>query len=181
MGQGDRGKPLWRESIWASLVAQTVKNLPAMQEAQVQSRGGEDPLETGMAAHCSILAWGIPWTEEPGGLWSTGPQRAGHDWVTNTFTFFIFAEPTMEGFPHSAVVKESTCNAGDTGDSSSTPGWGSNEYSGLISFRMDWFDLESRGSSSVTWFFFKFGSGTRIYYLGSTLDSWECQISVCGP
>ena len=124
MGQGDRGKPLWRESIWASLVAQTVKNLPAMQEAQVQSRGGEDPLETGMAAHCSILAWGIPWTEEPGGLWSTGPQRAGHDWVTNTFTFFIFAEPTMEGFPHSAVVKESTCSAGDTGDSSSTPGWG---------------------------------------------------------
>ena len=44
------------------------------------------------------------------------------------------------------------------------------EYSGLISFRMDWFDLESRGISSVTWFFFKFGSGTRIYYLGSILD-----------
>ena len=49
-------------------MAQTVKNLPAMQETQDQSLGQEDPLEKGMAAHCSILAWRIPWTEEPGGL-----------------------------------------------------------------------------------------------------------------
>ena len=55
---------------WASLVAQTVKNLPAMQETQVQSLGWEDPLEKGMATHSSILAWRILWAEEPGGLQS---------------------------------------------------------------------------------------------------------------
>ena len=49
-------------------MAQTVNNLPAMQETQVQSLGQEDPLEKGMATHYSILAWEIPWTEEPGGL-----------------------------------------------------------------------------------------------------------------
>ena len=51
------------------------KNLPAMQEAWVQSLGWEDPLEEGMAAHSSVLAWRIPWTEEPGGLQSRGSQR----------------------------------------------------------------------------------------------------------
>ena len=56
-----------------------VKNLPAVQEMQVQSLGQEDPLEKEMATHCSILAWRIPWTEEPGGLQSTGSQRVGHD------------------------------------------------------------------------------------------------------
>ena len=49
-----------------------VKNLPAMQETQVQSLGQEDPLEKGIATHSSILAWIIPWTEEPGGLWFIG-------------------------------------------------------------------------------------------------------------
>ena len=49
------------------MVAQTVKNLPAMQETQIQSLGREDPLEKAMAIHSSILAWEIPWTEEPGG------------------------------------------------------------------------------------------------------------------
>ena len=53
---------------WASLGAQTVKNLPAMRETRVRSLGPEDPLEKGLATHCSILAWEIPWTEEPGGL-----------------------------------------------------------------------------------------------------------------
>ena len=52
----------------APLVAQLVKNLPAMQESQVRSLGGEDPLKKEMATHSSILAWRIPWTEEPGGL-----------------------------------------------------------------------------------------------------------------
>ena len=52
----------------ASLVAQIVKNLPAMQDTQVRSLGWEDALEKGMATHLSILAWGIPWTEEPGWL-----------------------------------------------------------------------------------------------------------------
>ena len=60
---------------WASLVAQMVKNLPAMQETQVQSLSQEDALEKGMATHSSLLAWRIPWTEEPGRLQSMGPQR----------------------------------------------------------------------------------------------------------
>ena len=67
-----------------SLVAQMMKNLPAVQETRVQSMGQEDPLEKGMATHASILAWKIPWTEEPGGLQPMGFQRAGHDWVANT-------------------------------------------------------------------------------------------------
>ena len=67
----------------ASLVAQTVKNLPAMQEMWVQTLGQEDPLEKGIATHCSILAWRIAWTEEPDGLQSTGSQRVGQDCATN--------------------------------------------------------------------------------------------------
>ena len=67
-------------------VTQMVKSLPAMQETGVQSLGWEDPLEKKMATHSSILAWEIPWTEEAGGLQSTGSQRVGHDWATNTFT-----------------------------------------------------------------------------------------------
>ena len=65
--------------IWASLVAQMVKNLPAMQETWVKSLGWEDPLEEGMATHSSSLAWRTPQTEEPGRLWSMGLQRVGHD------------------------------------------------------------------------------------------------------
>ena len=60
-------------SAGTSLVAQMVKNLPAMQNTWVRS------LEKGLATHCSILAWRIPWTEEPGGLRSTESQRDGHD------------------------------------------------------------------------------------------------------
>ena len=60
-------------------MAQMVKNLPAMQETQVQSLGQEDPLERGMATHSSILGWEIPWIEEPGGLQSMGSHRVGHD------------------------------------------------------------------------------------------------------
>ena len=63
----------------ASLVVQPVKNLPAKQETQVCSLGREDPLEERMATHTSILAWRIPWTEEPGGLQSMGSQRVRHD------------------------------------------------------------------------------------------------------
>ena len=57
-----------------------VKNLPAIQEIQVQSLGWEDPLEKGMTTHSSILPWKIPWTEEPGELQSMGLQRVGHKW-----------------------------------------------------------------------------------------------------
>ena len=60
-------------------MAQKVKNLPVMQETWVRSLGWEDALEKGMATHSSILAWRIPWTEEPGGLQSMGSQRVGHD------------------------------------------------------------------------------------------------------
>ena len=65
--------------IWASLVVQLVKNPPAMHETQVQSLGQEDPLEKGMTTHSSILAWRIPWTEEPGGMQSMGLQRVPHN------------------------------------------------------------------------------------------------------
>ena len=74
-GEGT-GSPL--QYSWASLVAQLVKNLPAMWETWVQSLSWEDPLEKEMAIHSSILAWKIPWTEEPGGLQSTGSQRVRH-------------------------------------------------------------------------------------------------------
>ena len=60
-------------------MAQMVKNLPAMQETRIQSLGREDPLDEGIATHSSILAWRIPWMEEPGGLQSMGPQRVRHD------------------------------------------------------------------------------------------------------
>ena len=56
-----------------------VKHLPAMQETRVQSLGRVDPQEKGMATHSGILAWRVPWTEEPGGLWSMGLQRVGHN------------------------------------------------------------------------------------------------------
>ena len=62
-------------SGWVSLVAQMVKNLPAMQETQVQ----EDPLEKEMATHSSILAWRTPWMEEPGGLQCIGLPKVGHN------------------------------------------------------------------------------------------------------
>ena len=71
-------------SSQAFLVAQMVKNRPAMQEVQVQSLGQEDPLEKGMVPHSSILAWRILWPEEPGR--SVGSQRIRHYWETNTHT-----------------------------------------------------------------------------------------------
>ena len=61
------------------MVAQMVKNLPAMRETWVLSLGWDDPLEEGIATHSSILAWRIPWTEEPGGLQSVGSQRVGNN------------------------------------------------------------------------------------------------------
>ena len=64
--------------MWASLVAQMVRNLPAIQETQLRPLGEEDPLMKGMATHSSILAWRIPWTEIPDGLQSMGSQRVRH-------------------------------------------------------------------------------------------------------
>ena len=68
----------------ASLMAQRVKNLPAVQETQVWFLGWEDPLEKGVATHSSILAWRIPLTKEPGGLQFIGSQRVRRNWATNT-------------------------------------------------------------------------------------------------
>ena len=67
----------------ASLVAQRLKCLPAMWATWVRSLGWKDPLKKEMATHSSILAWKIPWTEEPDGLQSMGLQRVRHDWVTS--------------------------------------------------------------------------------------------------
>ena len=85
--------------IWASLVAQWIKNLPEMQETWVQFLGQEDSMENGMATHSSILAWRIPWTEEPGGLYSMQLQRVRQDWTTNmtlfhstVFQIFLFLQ-----------------------------------------------------------------------------------------
>ena len=75
--------------IGASLVAQLVKNLPAIQETWVRSLGREDPLEEETATHSSTLAWRIPRTEESGGLQYMGSQRVRHDSVTNTYTHRI--------------------------------------------------------------------------------------------
>ena len=71
---GGKGYP--RQYSWASLLAQMVKNQPAMWETWVQPLVWENPLEEGMATHCRILAWRIPWTEEPGGLQSMGSQES---------------------------------------------------------------------------------------------------------
>ena len=68
---------MWNDRV--SLVAQSVKNLPAVQETGFDPLGQEDPLVRGMATHSSILAWRIPWTEEPGRLQSVGSQRVRHD------------------------------------------------------------------------------------------------------
>ena len=67
------------EAYGTSMVAQVVKNLPAMQETWFRSLGREGPLEKGMATHSSVLAWKIPWMEEPGRLRSTWSQGVGHD------------------------------------------------------------------------------------------------------
>ena len=75
-------KRIWILDL-ASLVAQRVKRLPAMQETRVRFLGQEGPLEKEISTHCSILAWKIPWMEEPGRLQSMGSQRVRHDWATS--------------------------------------------------------------------------------------------------
>ena len=112
-----------REAFWgSSLVAQLVKNLPAMQETPVKSLGQEDFLEKEMATHCSILAWEIPWIEEPGGLQPMGSQRVGHDWVTslsrqqvcaiqpifNTFTVLTTLNPCLVECTNGIIISQLT-------------------------------------------------------------------------
>jgi len=93
-----------------SLVAQMVKNLLAMQETWVQSLGWEVPLEKEMATYSSILAWRIPWAEEPGGLQSVVLQRVGHDWsdlalVLCNYIFVLCHAPIITIFPFSLSDK----------------------------------------------------------------------------
>ena len=130
-----------------SLVAQRLKHLPPMRETWVWSLGQEDPLEKEMATHSSILAWRIPWTEEPGGLQSTGSQRVGHDWVT-LLTYF--------------VVRNLPINAGDVRDTDSIPGSGRSPGGGhgnippysCLENPMDreaWWPAHQWGPKSWTW------------------------------
>ena len=93
-----------------------IKNLSAMQETLVQSLSGEDPLEREMATHSSILAWRIPWTEEPDRPQSMGSQRVGHKWATNTHR--VRKGPLLSGYlyfdlfitPSSPAVEPHCCS-----------------------------------------------------------------------
>ena len=99
-----------------SLVAQTVKNLPAVQEAWLWSLGREDSLKKGMATHSSVLAWRIPWTEEAGRLESMGLQRIGHYWVTHIFTFSVsLKEAIVKQITSPGGMHESSARAWCTG------------------------------------------------------------------
>ena len=87
-------------NLTATMVAQTVKNLPATRETWVQFLGWEHPLKKEMATHSSILAWRIPWTEESSGLQSVGLQIVGHDWAIHTHTHtHTQRRPYLMGFP----------------------------------------------------------------------------------
>ena len=88
-------KCMWFEHSWASLVAHRVKTLLAMQETLVQSLGGEDPLEKGMATHSSVLSWRIPWTEESGGLQSMSPWGRKESDTTERLTLWTFLYVNM--------------------------------------------------------------------------------------
>ena len=122
------------DRIKASLVAQLVKNLPAMLETWVQSLGWEDPLEKGTATHSSILAWRIPRTKEPGGLQAMGLQR-----VARPHDFHFHFKLT-----HSSTGKESACNA--SGDLSWIPGLGrspregNGSHSSILAWRIPWIE-----------------------------------------
>ena len=121
-----------------SLVAQMVKNLPAMQETWVWALGWEDQLEKGMATHCSVLAWRIPWTEEPDGLQYMGHKELDMTkWLTYmhvqvyvcmyvcvSMCVILKLLNIIKGFPGGSVVKNPCANAEDARDSGSVPGLG---------------------------------------------------------
>ena len=87
-------------TYWTSLVAQTMKNPPAMWQTQVQSLGGEDSLEKEMATHSRIFAWEVTWTEESGGLQSMVPQRVRYDWVTELMSMHARARAHTHAHTH---------------------------------------------------------------------------------
>ena len=90
----------------SSLVAQMIQRLPTMWETQIQSLGQEDLLEKEMATHSSILAWKIPWTEEPDRLQSIGSQSVGHDWLTSLSLSTHLKDSTTEKHSHRWQEKE---------------------------------------------------------------------------
>ena len=93
---------------WASLMAQTVKNMPAMQETRVPSLGREDPTEKGMTTHSNILAWRIPWTKEPGGLWSMGWQESDTtEQLTLSLYFHFISQMCPASLPHPTTELQS--------------------------------------------------------------------------
>ena len=95
---------------WASQVAQWQRICLPAQETWVWSRGGEDLLEEEMATHCSVLTWEIPWTEEPGGLQSTGSQRVGHAWAHTHAICWVLVFSSSECIPRNGEF-ESYCNS----------------------------------------------------------------------
>ena len=135
----------------ASQLAQMVKNLLAMQETQVRPLGLKDPQEKGMAIHSSMLAWEIPWTEEPGGLESMGLQGVRHDWATS----LRFTGATIlitDHVTHTLLSLDGLCQRGvqKSGDSGapSTPEipWG---YSSLNKKTVQW--LEKWKNHQIKW------------------------------
>ena len=95
---------LW--NTWASLVTQLIKNLPTVQKTWVRSLGWEYPFKKEMAPHSSILAWKIPWTEEPRGLQSMGSQRVRYDWATNTSLHEIITTVVLVNIHHLTKIKK---------------------------------------------------------------------------
>ena len=131
-----------------------VKNLPAMWESWVRSLGWEDPLEKGMATHSNLLAWRIPWTEEPGRLLSIGSQRVVHDWNWRDLACTTKLKREINSLCHPHLLLPSIFPSIKVFSNELAlrirwpKYWNfsfsirpSNEYSGLISFRIDWFDL----------------------------------------
>ena len=105
------GQILFLDCLWASLVAQMVKNLIAMQESWVSSLGWKDALEKGMA----ILAWRLPWASEPGILKSVELQRVGCDWTTKKSSFIVKGAAGADGcFLHPPVSFSNHCGSGSS-------------------------------------------------------------------
>ena len=121
-------------------VAQAIKNLPEMQETQVRSLGREGPLEKWMATNSSVLAWKIPWTEEPSRLKSMGSPRVGHDWVTDTFKI-NFSGQAHRSYPRTVPEKNFQMQRDPFIFSALI--WGS--WDGLSVKRWGWEEMQSQG------------------------------------
>ena len=174
--------------FWASQVVLVVKNCLTVQETQemkVWSLGRKDPLEEGIATHSSILAWRIPWTEEPGRPQSIGLQRVGHDWSDLVCTHTLIL-----GFLGGLVVKNLPANAGATGDTSSIPELG--RYPGVRNGHPVWYSClgnpMDRGAwratvhgiakeSDMTWWLTKQPLFYCHFYL--SIIGLQCCVSFC--